>query len=188
DSDTYGVPDANYQARLGHSVVIGDSANGTQNAQTLLGADTTSDKPNSVALGFASNASRGPQLTGYSAYGLTDTQYSDGEVSVGGSNTTAAGDDVDFTRQITHVAAGSDAYDAVNVMQLKGAVSGALSSSELHYYSVNDGGTHGGNYSNDGATQAGALAAGIDAKADGKDSIAVGHGASASDNGGIAIG
>ncbi len=108
-----GVPTADYDARLGHSVVIGDSAIGTANGQTLLGAGATSDKANSVALGYKSNAARGG-MDNYSAFGLTATQSSIGEVAVG-----SAGRE----RQITHVAAGSQATDAVNVAQLQGALS-----------------------------------------------------------------
>ncbi len=108
-----GVPTADYDARLGHSVVIGDSASGTANGQTLLGAGATSDKANSVALGYKSNADRGGR-NGYAAFGLSAPQNSIGEVAVG-----SAGRE----RQITHVAAGQEMTDAVNVAQLKGALS-----------------------------------------------------------------
>ncbi len=108
-----GVPTADYDARLGHSVVIGDSAIGTANGQTLLGAGATSDKANSVALGYKSNAERGG-VDNYTAFGLSATQSSIGEVAVG-----SAGRE----RQVTHVAAGSQATDAVNVAQLQGAIS-----------------------------------------------------------------
>ncbi|PZP58176.1 MAG: hypothetical protein DI597_19805 [Pseudoxanthomonas spadix] len=108
-----GFVDANYDARLGHSVVVGDSASGSANGQTILGANATSNQANSVALGYRSNASRGA-ASGYSAYGLTAAQTSAGEVAIG-----AAGNE----RQLTHVAAGNQDTDAVNVAQLRGAVS-----------------------------------------------------------------
>ncbi|MCL7713518.1 ESPR-type extended signal peptide-containing protein [Stenotrophomonas mori] len=107
-----GVPTADYDARQGHSVVIGDSAAGSANAQTLVGAGATSDKANSVALGHKSNADRGG-LDNYAAFGLSAPQNSIGEVAVGS---------VGRERQITHVAAGREATDAVNVAQLKGAL------------------------------------------------------------------
>ncbi|WP_177497511.1 ESPR-type extended signal peptide-containing protein [Pseudomonas sp. Hp2] len=107
-----GVPTADYDARQGHSVVIGDSAKGTANAQTLIGAGAKSDKANTVALGYQSNADRGG-MDNYTAVGLSTPQTSIGEVAVG-----SAGRE----RQITHVAAGSQDTDAVNVAQLKGAV------------------------------------------------------------------
>ncbi|WP_286073738.1 ESPR-type extended signal peptide-containing protein [Stenotrophomonas sp. 59] len=113
-SNPTGVPTADYAARLGHSVIVGDSAVGTANGQTLLGAEATSNQANSVALGYRSAALRGAQAS-YTAYGLTAPQVSAGEVSVG----TAGGGE----RQITNVAAGSVNTDAVNVAQLKGAIS-----------------------------------------------------------------
>ncbi len=113
-SNPTGVPTADYAARMGHSVVVGDSAVGTANGQTLLGAEATSNQANSVALGYRSAALRGAQAS-YSAYGLTAPQVSAGEVSVG----TAGGGE----RQITNLAAGSANTDAVNVAQLKGAIS-----------------------------------------------------------------
>lgn len=108
-----GVPTADYDARQGHSVVIGDSASGSANGQTLIGAGATSDKANSVALGYKSNADRGGR-NNYTAFGLAAPQNSIGEVAVG-----SAGRE----RQITHVAAGLELTDAVNVAQLKGALS-----------------------------------------------------------------
>ena len=48
------------------------------------------------------------------------------------------------------MAAGTVDTDAVNVSQLK-AVNNALTKGQTHYYSVNDGGTVGANYNNDGA-------------------------------------
>ena len=81
-SNPTGVPTADYAARMGHSVIVGDSAVGTANGQTLLGAESTSNQANSVALGYRSAALRGAQAS-YSAYGLTAPQVSAGEVSVG---------------------------------------------------------------------------------------------------------
>lgn len=111
-SDPTGVPTADYAARMGHSVIVGDSASGTANGQVLLGAEATSNQANSVALGYRSSALRGAQAS-YNAYGLDTAQVSSGEVSVG----FAGGE-----RQISNVAAGSLATDAVNVAQLQGAV------------------------------------------------------------------
>ena len=111
-TDPTGVPTADYAARMGHSVIVGDSASGTANGQVLLGAEATSDKANSVALGYRSSALRGAQAS-YNAYGLDTAQVSSGEVSVG----FAGGE-----RQISNVAAGSLGTDAVNVAQLQGAV------------------------------------------------------------------
>lgn len=112
-NDPTGVPTNDFAARKGNSVVIGDSASGTANAQTIVGANATSTQVNSVALGNASVADRAAAV-GYTAFGLTAAQDSVGAVSIG-----SAGSE----RQLTHVAAGSDDYDAVNVLQLRGATS-----------------------------------------------------------------
>ncbi|NII06995.1 YadA-like family protein [Luteibacter anthropi] len=109
-----GVPTNNFATRKGNSVVIGDSAAGTANAQTILGANATSTQVNSVVLGNASLGDRAAQA-GYTAFGLTPVQNSVGAVSVGSTGN---------ERQVSHVAAGSDNYDAVNVLQLKGALAG----------------------------------------------------------------
>ena len=121
-----GVPTADYEARLGHSVVIGDSASGTANAQTILGANATSSAANSVALGYASVADRGAQAN-YSAYGLTALQNSAGEVSIGSPGQ---------ERQITNVAAGSTLTDAVNVAQLEGVA--AVAGNSVQYDDATD--------------------------------------------------
>ncbi|WP_277184954.1 hypothetical protein [Caballeronia sp. BR00000012568055] len=65
----------------------------------------------------------------------------------------------------------------MNVSQLNAAVAAG----ETHYYSVNDGGTQGGNFANDGATALNAIAAGVGAAASGAGSVVMGSGAS--DNG-----
>ncbi|MCO6180794.1 hemagglutinin, partial [Ciceribacter sp. RN22] len=85
---------------------------------------------------------------------------------------------------IANVAAGVNANDAVNVSQLSQTVDAA----RTHYYSVNDGGTTGGNYNNDGATGQFALAAGVDATAGGEDATAVGHLATATGAWSVAVG
>jgi autotransporter adhesin len=76
-----------------------------------LGNGATANFANSVALGAGSVTTVGAQ-TGYTAYGLTAPQNSTGEVNIGG-------------RQMTGVAAGSAATDAVNVSQLQGAIADA---------------------------------------------------------------
>ncbi|MBB3228860.1 autotransporter adhesin [Luteibacter sp. Sphag1AF] len=107
-----GVPTNAFATRMGNSVVIGDSASGTNDKQTIIGANATSSTLNSVALGNGSVADRAP-LASYTTYGLSTPQTSAGAVAVGATGT---------ERQIAHVAAGTDNYDAVNVLQLKGAM------------------------------------------------------------------
>jgi autotransporter adhesin len=122
-----GLPTADYEARLGHSVVIGDSASGTANAQTIVGAEATASVANSVALGYQSAAARGA-LSNYTAYGLNAPQNSAGEVSIG-----APGQE----RQITNLAAGRDATDAVNVAQLQGVA--AVAANSVQYDDASNG-------------------------------------------------
>jgi len=135
-TDPTGVPTADYAARMGHSVVVGDSAVGTANGQVLLGAEARSTQANSVALGFRSVADRGAQAA-YSAYGLTASQVSAGEVSVG----FAGGE-----RQISNLAAGSAGTDAVNVAQLQGAISQISAAADIFAVSYDDDGTGQPNY------------------------------------------
>ena len=134
-NDPTGVPTADYAARMGHSVVVGDSAKGTANGQVLLGAEATSSQANSVALGYRTVANRGAQAS-YSAYGLTAPQVSAGEVSVG----FAGGE-----RQITNVAAGSAATDAVNVRQLQGAIN-QIDALDVFAVTYDDDGAGGADY------------------------------------------
>ena len=100
------------------------------------------------------------------------------------------------TRQITHVAAGKEDTDAVNVAQLKQVVNlvnnsggGGTGGSGVHDYSVNSVDTaNDTNYNNTGATGNNALAAGVNASATGAHSVAVGNGATAKGQDSIALG
>lgn len=140
---------------------------------TAVGYGSHANVKTGVALGAKSVAEIPGGKSGYDPKTKdksTDTsptwKSSYGAVSVGAAATTETDDEgnqVDvpqITRQITNVAAGYEETDAVNVAQLKAAVS----EGGVHYYSVNDGGTKQGNYNNDGATGAnsgsGAMAAG----------------------------
>ncbi len=108
-----GAPDGNYAARLGNAVVVGHGANGTADRQVILGANASSTHANSVALGAGAVTDRGA-LTNYTATGTSLVRSSVGSVSIGAGAT---------SRQLTHVAAGTQATDAVNVEQMQGAIS-----------------------------------------------------------------
>ncbi len=99
---------------FGNGAVADTGATGS----IALGANASVTAANSVALGQDSQADRGAQA-GYTAAGLSGSQTSAGEVSVGGSGS---------ERQITNLAPGSAATDAVNVAQLDGVITdvGAL--------------------------------------------------------------
>ena len=75
-----------------------------------IGPAAVATAANSVAIGTGATAARGA-ASGYAAIGLATPQSSAGEVSVGTAGA---------ARQITNVAAGSAATDAVNVAQLAG--------------------------------------------------------------------
>ncbi|WP_292045920.1 MULTISPECIES: YadA-like family protein [unclassified Brevundimonas] len=94
------------------AIALGRTARVLANAgrSVALGADASVGVSNSLALGASSAALRGA-LANYTATGLPTLQTSVGEVSFG-----AAGAE----RQLTNIAAGSDATDAVNVGQLRG--------------------------------------------------------------------
>ncbi|WP_444813003.1 ESPR-type extended signal peptide-containing protein [Variovorax fucosicus] len=100
---------------------------------------------------------------------------------VGGPSVTTTGINAGGT-QITNVAAGTAATDAVNLTQLNTTVAG----SKTKYYSVNSIG--GGNEDNLGATGADAIASGKGATAAGASSVAMGLGATASTANSVALG
>ena len=109
---------------LGTNAQVGANATGA----IALGAGSQVTAANSVALGANSTAARGA-LTGYTAFGLAASQTSTGEISVGAPGA---------ERQITNVAAGSAATDAVNVAQLAGVAAdlGGLSNTAVTYDDV----------------------------------------------------
>ena len=191
------------------AVAIGDTAVAKENT-VAIGKDTKAVVDGAIALGMDSQADRSGGVTGWDPKtGTTSTksdvawQSGEGVLSVGNGGA---------SRQITHVAAGSEDSDAVNLAQLKNAMT--------HYYSVKTTeatDTAGGNnYLNDGATGNNALAAGVSAVATednatavgtqtyasgedasaygyraaamGKDSVSIGSGTSAQKEGSVAIG
>ncbi|MFG6176269.1 YadA-like family protein, partial [Halomonas sp. THAF12] len=116
--------------------------------------------------------------------GTTTTEVTAGGVTSG--NITVDGS----SNKITGVADGDvneTSTDVVNGSQLW-ETQQALEAGQVHYYSVNDGGTQGGNYDNDGADGNNAIAAGVNASATADGAIAMGDGATASEANSVAIG
>ena len=149
------------------AVAIGDTAAAVKNA-VAIGKDTKATAEGSIALGKGSEASRDGGVAGWdpktgTASTKSDVAWKSGEGALSIGNGGAS-------RQITNVAAGSEDSDAVNLAQLKNAMT--------HYYSVkttSDTDAAGGNnYLNDGATGNNALAAGVRAVATGDNATAVG--------------
>ena len=140
---------------------VGYNAVVTHNGAVALGADSVS----TATFGAVPNATiNGITYGGFAAANVNST------VSVG-----SAGNE----RAITNVGAGrinANSTDTINGSQLY-AITNQLQAGQTHYYSVNDGGTRGSNYNNDGARGKNSLAAGINARAGSSNSVAMGDGA-----------
>ena len=163
------------------AVAVGDTAVAKENA-VAIGKDTKASVEGSIALGKGSEADRSGGTTGWDPKtGTTSTQSglawksTEGALSIGNGS---------VSRQITGVAAGSEDTDAVNLAQLKNAMT--------HYYSVkttaDTDAAGNNNYLNDGATGDNALAAGVSAVAKGNNATAIGNSASATSSQSTAIG
>ena len=157
---------------------MSDGASASGDRATSIGYRAVATAADGVALGSRSVANTAAGIAGYDPRtGLSSNDASPAwtstlaAVSVGGAGQ---------TRQITNVAAGTQDTDAVNVAQLQAA--------QTHYYSVNDDGTPGTNYNNEGATAEQALAAGVSARATDIAATAVGFDSQASGANAIAIG
>jgi autotransporter adhesin len=161
------------------SYAIGnDNTVDTDNA-FVLGNGVTATQANSVVLGAASTDRAATAETGIAINGDNYSFAGVGSVAAGVVSVGAAS----VERQIINVAAGrvaADSTDAVNGSQLYATnqaienLGDAVEAGASHYFSVNDNGTAGGNYDNDGATGSNALAAGVDAAASGDNSVAIG--------------
>ncbi|KXO73518.1 adhesin [Acinetobacter venetianus] len=154
------------KANKDNAVVIGDQAEAAHEGGVAIGKGARSDTENSIALGKDSKAT---QATGESF--LTNQAAPTGVLSVG---------DVGAERRIQNVADGAADSDAATVGQLKAARS--------HYVSINDRGTQGGNFENDGATGRNAIAVGVNATSAGRDATAIGSAANATDWNSVALG
>ena len=140
---------------------VGYNAVVTHNGAIALGADSVS----TATFGAVPNAT----INGIT-YGNFAAANVNATVSVG-----SAGNE----RAITNVGAGrinATSTDAINGSQLY-AITNQLQAGQTHYYSVNDGGTRGSNYNNDGARGKNSLAAGANARAGSSNSVAMGDGA-----------
>jgi autotransporter adhesin len=160
-------------------------------ANVALGASASATFANSVALGSASTTAAAVATTGVTINGTAFTYAGTAPTS------TVSVGSVGNERTVTNVAAGrvsATSTDAVNGSQLYATdqavsnLSTTVTANKTHYYSVNDGGTQGSNYNNDGATGTNALAAGMAASATGAKSTALGQGAVAGNANDVALG
>ena len=157
-----------YQSTADNSAVaVGDTAVAKENG-VAIGKDTKASVEGSIALGKGSEADRSGGITGWDPKTGT-TSVKTGTAWQSGAGALSIGNG-SASRQITNVAAGSEDSDAVNLAQLKEAMT--------HYYSVKTteatDAAGNNNYLNDGATGDNALAAGVSAVAKGNNATAVG--------------
>ena len=167
--------------------VLGQGSKATAEDTVALGRSSNASLQNAVALG--SGSTTGTNASKVDSATVGSVTYGGGANAFAGSAGVAAGDQVSIgsagnERQIKHVAPGeinASSTDAINGSQLYHVASGLQTQianistgSGSHFYHVNGQATD-SNYNNDGATGAGAMAAGINAKAKGAKSIAIGN-------------
>lgn len=174
-----------------NSLAAGNGAYAQGYQAIALGDQAKSYVNGGLALGSNSKAYRASGTTGLDPRtGKAYTDTSDktwnstyGALSIGNVDSDGT---VNGTRQIIGVAAGTNDTDAVNVAQLKAAMT---QSGSIHDYSVNSIDTaNDTNYSNAGATGKNALAAGVSASATAENAVAIGYGAKAEGVGATVIG
>ncbi|WP_245312635.1 YadA-like family protein, partial [Bradyrhizobium macuxiense] len=174
-----------------NSVAIGPVSTATGAGSVSIGNGATAANANDIALGSGSQTATAVRTAGitigttnYAFAGTTPTST----VSVGS---------VGNERTITNVAAGqisNSSTDAINGSQLWAATQAidslttTVTNGLTHYYSVNDGGTPLANYTNNGATGANSMAAGIAASATAAGATALGYNTQATIADGVAIG
>ncbi|QML54620.1 YadA-like family protein [Escherichia coli] len=167
-----------------NTLVLADAINGI-----AIGSNARANHANSIAMGNGSQTTRGAQ-TGYTAYNMDAPQNSVGEFSVGSE---------DGQRQITNVAAGSADTDAVNVGQLK-VTDAQVSQNTQSITNLNTQVTNLdtrvtniengiGDIVTTGSTRYFKTNTdGVDANAQGKDSVAIGSGSIAAADNSVALG
>ena len=161
-----GSADKEMETTVSNATILGHNANATVADGVALGSNSVA----SVAAGVTGTVPTGATVSDTDKASATWTSTL-GAVSVGvpGTNATAT-----QTRQITGVAAGTQATDAVNVAQLN-AVNTKVDANALHFVQINQG-TSGTNYNNDGAKGTNSIAIGKASTA-ANDSIIIGQGA-----------
>ncbi|ELO1617780.1 YadA-like family protein [Escherichia coli] len=167
-----------------NTLVLADAINGI-----AIGSNARANHANSIAMGNGSQTTRGAQ-TGYTAYNMDAPQNSVGEFSVGSE---------DGQHQITNVAAGSADTDAVNVGQLKVTdervaqntqsitnLNNQVTNLDTRVTNIENGI---GDIVTTGSTKYFKTNTdGVDANAQGKDSVAIGSGSIAAADNSVALG
>ncbi|HDZ8263273.1 adhesin [Escherichia coli] len=167
-----------------NTLVLADAINGI-----AIGSNARANHADSIAMGNGSQTTRGAQ-TNYTAYNMDAPQNSVGEFSVGSE---------DGQRQITNVAAGSADTDAVNVSQLKvtdervaqntqniSNLNNQVTNLDTRVTNIENGI---GDIVTTGSTKYFKTNTdGVDANAQGKDSVAIGSGSIAAADNSVALG
>ena len=167
-----------------NTLVLTDAINGI-----AIGSNASANHANSIAMGSGSQTTRGAQ-TDYTAYNMDAPQNSVGEFSVGSE---------DGQRQTTNVAAGSADTDAVNVGQLKVTdervaqntqsitnLNNQVTNLDTRVTNIENGI---GDIVTSGSTKYFKTNTdGVDANAQGKDSVAIGSGSIAAADNSVALG
>jgi autotransporter adhesin len=132
---------------------------------------------------FATNQAVDGLGTSVTNLGNTVTNLGDTIASTIGGGTTYDPATGNITTSVTY---GGNTYSSLQ--QIFNQIGGDVSAGAVHYFSVNDNGTPGANYANDGATGLNALAAGVGATATADNATALGQGTGVSVLGGVALG
>ena len=199
---------------LASAVGVGNSADGTEsvafgkgeiafgNYSAAVGRDNRAFGDYSTAFGNANTATADySSAFGYQSQALAVRSTALGYQAVAGvSGTVSFGHsatDLDLfgnafgselNARLTHVAAGTNLTDAVNLGQLNAAIAGIGGGEPLHFFSVNSTDSTAGNYANDGATGANAVAVGVGGAASGEQGSAFGYSNTASGDWSSAVG
>ncbi|MFP6822140.1 YadA-like family protein [Acinetobacter sp.] len=175
-----------------NAVVIGYNNNVAQDKTVALGSSITTTQANSVVLG---NASTDRVATVVDKVSINGEDYAFAGVGSTANGVVSVGK-VGGERQIINVAAGeisASSTDAINGSQLHATNQAveklyAGAGDTTHYVSINDAGNKAGNYNNDGASGALAVAVGVGASAKGDGATALGLNSSAKSKDAVAIG
>ncbi len=117
-------PDGTFEYTVTEQVPVKGHTENIENA-VMVGYNTDVTHNGGVALGAGSVASREAQVAGYDPSTKTDSTDSTATWKATNAAVSVGKADGSMTRQITGVAAGSKATDAVNVAQLEKALAGA---------------------------------------------------------------
>ncbi|WP_232447329.1 YadA family autotransporter adhesin [Burkholderia ubonensis] len=160
----------------------GSTSTGISSLSTAL--STTNSNVTSLSTGLSTTNSNVASLS----TGLSTTNSNVASLSTGLNSLSTSISSVTSTAGSVSTIASSLSTGLITAESNVASLSSVVSAGQVHYYSVNDNGTHQANYGNDGAAGINAVAIGPNATAGGQDGVALGNGANAAADGGTAIG